>query len=148
MKWKRRYVADLPDLDSWQLAAARGHWALYRSKSISDGWRNYRLLFRRPARMRVSFSLGWHVNDRRFAKNRDHSYLAHRRGEFLPWVAEIASREPDQLALDTNVTAGEQTAQRLANPAPGLRPVQAGEPRAGLLSQVVEGDEEHPFRDL
>lgn len=110
MKWKRRYTAEIPDPASWAIAEHRGGWTLYRALELVEGWRNYRLIHRRPAKTRVSFRIAWHPGERRFSSGRDHIYLACNHVELVYWIKDIASREPDQLALDADVPAREQTA--------------------------------------
>ena len=110
MNWKRRYTAEIPDPDFWSLVDHRDGWLLYRAHELLDGWRNYRLIHRRPAKTRVSFRLGWSPSLRCFSRGRDHVYLAtHNREELIYWVKDIASNEPDELSLDTDIAAGEKT---------------------------------------
>lgn len=110
MKWKRRYTAEVPDPSSWSLIEHKGDWLLYREQALKEGWRNYRVIHRRPAKTRVSFRVAWHPSESRFSGGRDHVYLAVHHEELIYWIKAIASREPDQLPEDADVTAGKQTA--------------------------------------
>ena len=106
--WKRRYTAEIPDPLAWDMIDYRGDWLLYRAKELVEGWRNYRLIHRRPAKMRVSYRIAFSPSECRCSNGRDHKELFFNHGDLLLWVVGIASSEPDQVAMDSDNSASLQ----------------------------------------
>lgn len=134
MKWKRRYSAEIPDPSKWEQVAFEDGWLLYRALELVDGWRNYRLIHRRPAKTRVSFRLAWHPSERRFALGKDHIYLAKHDPVLIEWTAAFALQGPDKLAMHTDMPGRLEARQRVTDAPSGLGAGHAGKPVDGTPS--------------
>ena len=89
-------------------------------RELVEGWRNYRLIHRLPAKRRVSFRLSWHPTERRFAASRDHIYLFKHDPALIDWARMFVLKGPDEFAMHTDMPGRLEACERIADPASRL----------------------------